>query len=353
MKSFSFSESEINNSNRAPIFYSAQMHRTMDNEDYLRAMYNKQAEQARNSLNFHNITGEAVPDDVVNHFKNQTTGTLCGELVKLSDYKAQFPNGQYDPHPDFIRNGEETFKTKDFFGHEEVYILATAIPEYREQLESKSCQLYNEFAKPFIANNPSLEAHAGNEDLINFNCQNIMADQINKQPEIKMEVFNNSIWGDIFTDSIRKDFVSRLTGSLLAEEFGLTTQSFSNNQLDRTYVYTEIADLCKGASVEHTGKIMEAFNKAAQDQLKDFKQKYNEKRPEFDKNQPFKNQAFDIVDKLSDKFNQAVQGLKKVWQVVTTKNLAIEQSKDKQQTVQPQKNTPEVKQQSKAKDMER
>lgn len=60
-----------------------------------------------------------------------------------------------------------------------------------------------------------------------------------------------------------------------------------------------------------------------------------------------------VAEKFANKFDFAVQALSKTRLALTTKNLAIEQSKDKQQTVQPQKNTPEVKQQSKAKDMER
>ena len=60
-----------------------------------------------------------------------------------------------------------------------------------------------------------------------------------------------------------------------------------------------------------------------------------------------------VAEKFANKIDFAVQALSKTRLALTTKNLAIEQSKDKQQTVQPQKNTPEVKQQSKAKDMER
>ena len=356
MKSFSFSESEhnINNFN-ASMFYSPHMHDTVSSKTYLDAMTSFELGATRMTLNFQNVTGEAVPDDVVNHFKKQNNGLICSELVKLSDYKAQYPDGKFDPDPYLKKNDPSTFKTLDFFGKEEVYILASQIPEYKKVMESKSCQLYNEFAKPFIANNPTLVVRPGQERFIEHCCQNIIGMNVSKQPEIKMEIFKNGTWGDIFTDSIRKDLVSRLAGCSLAEEFGPTKKTLTNIKLSRIEIYTEIADKCRGGGLSHdaTVKVMEAFNKAAQDQLKDFKQKYNELRPEFDKSQPFKNQAFDIVDKLSDKFHQAVQGLKKVWQVVTTKNLAIEQSKDKQQTVQPQKNTPEVKQQSKAKDMER
>lgn len=342
MKSFSFSD--ISRKNNTPVYYSTERQLT---DDDIRANDARLASNIQNSLDIHNITGEALPNEVVNFFKNQTE-SLGSEVVKLSDYLAEYPNSQYKP--------DLEFKTTDFFGKPEVYVLAKDIPEYHDVIASKSIQKYNEFAKPFIAHDPSLAGRL-NDDLIGTigsKCAKIMDNHINKQTEIKMDIFNNSIWGDAFPDSIRKDFVSRLSGALLAEDLGLTPHAWRNNRNDIMIIHKEIGDIvCKGQSPEFAVEVIKAFNQAAENQIKDFKQKYNELRPEFDKSQPFKNQAFDIVDKLSDKFNQAVQGLKKVWQVVTTKNLAIEQSKDKQQTVQPQKNTPEVKQQSKAKDMER
>lgn len=324
------------------------------------------------SLDYHDISGAPLPDEVIKHFKNADDLYFSDEVTKLSDYKKSFPDNNFTEEDlaYCIKEGYAV-EVKDFFGNKETFILTSSLEEYDKPAESKCLQTFNEFAKPFITNDPSID----DEVTINAACSKIMSNYIDNQPDF-FKSDNLKTARLYLNDSEISKIVSTVSGNHITYDLGMNAYDLglnkagkaaekTSNYVDRNqlymnrhselWTYASILEQCseRGATKATSLKILNQLIKEANEQRKNFELQYNEKRREFDKNQPFKNQAFNIVDKLSDKFNQAVQGLKKVWQVVTTKNLAIEQSKDKQQTVQPQKNTPEVKQQSKAKDMER
>lgn len=324
------------------------------------------------SLVFQDISGSPLPDQVVKHFQNIPRYDFSTDVTKLSDYQKSFPDNNLEEKDlaSYLERGLAV-EVKDFFGDKETYILTSGLEEYYKPYKSKTLQTFDEFAKPFIAHDPSIDEIP----TISGACSKIMANYIDSQPNF-LKSDNLKTARMYLKDDYIKEFVSDMSGRYIAYDLGLNAYDLglSNegkadrktstpaDKMNMSIVkqnelldYVNLLEKCKegGASPETAVKVVNSMIKEAENQRKNFELKYNELRPEFDKSQPFKNQAFDIVDKLSDKFNQAVQGLKKVWQVVTTKNLAIEQSKDKQQTVQPQKNTPEVKQQSKAKDMER
>lgn len=327
---------------------------------------------------FKNISGAPLPEKVVDHFRktnfNSNYDKFHHEVTSLSDYNKSFPENKLSEEDlNKLKSEGLAVEVKSFFGAKETYILTNNLDEHAKLIESKVWKTFEEFAKPFIAHDPSLAKQPKVSDA----CEKIMANYIDNQPNfLKSENFKPIHL--FLRDHELTSYVTSIAGKQIAYDLGLNPydlglspearregktsththldkQEYVLNQQDEAKTFAKIkADLeSRGATPEIAAKMVNLIIKEAHEQRKNFELQYNEQRREFDKSQPFKNSAFDIVDKLGDKFNQAVQGLKKVWQVVTTKNLAIEQSKDKQQTVQPQKNTPEVKQQSKAKDMER
>ena len=344
------------------------------------------AKEIQESLEFTSLTGKELPDNVINHFKNvDPEYTLFdNEVISLSEYNKQFPNNtllQNQKALDYFKETGSAVEVTDFFGNKETYILAHNLREYDKLRESTIADRFDEFLKPFINASPSLII-----SMPDVACDRIMANYINNQPDflhssnfIPKILDGESPWATpthYFNESELKKHVADIAGSILVGDIGFNKYNLGISEVTRDRGYTStyhekelyhgiksqehdkynlLLSACKekGVPPNEVNIVVRQIIKEATSQCRNFELQYNEQRREFDKSQPFKNPAFDLVDKLSDKFNQAVQGLKKVWQVVTTKNLAIEQSKDKQQTVQPQKNTPEVKQQSKAKDMER
>lgn len=366
MTTFQFKESQPN--------YAPEINNPYFNNDAAIEISKSIRNEIQKSLDFHDISGASLPDKVIQHFQNMpgSHGGYTDEVTSLSDYNESFPdNNLTEEDLAYYLEQGKAVEVKDFFGNKETFILTHFLEEYEKPAESKCLQTFNEFAKPFIVNDPSIDDAA----TIGVACKKILANHIDNQPDF-FKSDNLKTARMYLNDSEIRDYVSSLSGNYISYDLGMNAYDLGLNKegkaaektstnVDRlmlsqekqseAFTYAAILEHCRerGAPPNTAVQVVNQIIKEANEQRKNFELQYNEQRREFDKNQPFKNQAFDIVDKLSDKFNQAVQGLKKVWQVVTTKNLAIEQSKDKQQTVQPQKNTPEVKQQSKAKDMER